>query len=259
MCTGGSLFSGIGGLDLSFSRAGFDIRWQVEIEPFCRAILKKHSAMYWPNAVQHEDVKNVGKHNLESVDVIFGGFPCQPSSLAGYRKGQHDERWLWPEFYRVIREVKPKCVFIENVPGLLSANNGTAFGGILRALARIGFDAEWDSIRAADFGAPHPRKRVYIVAYPKSQRWTRILRFDIQERIKPDSRWETSGSLDTRGHLINALEERLGQPAIFRDDDGLPPWMVRSVTVPILEAYGNGVVPQVVQPIAENIYQALQQ
>src|SRR5512139_2392629 len=100
MLTVGSLFSGIGGLELGLERAGMAVRWQVEIDPYCRKVLAKH----WPDVARYEDVRDVGRHNLEPVDLICGGFPCQPVSLAGKRMGDGDDRWLWPEFIRVVRE-----------------------------------------------------------------------------------------------------------------------------------------------------------
>ena len=164
--TFGSLFAGIGGFDLGLEWAGMECRWQVEINDFCQKVLAKH----WPNVRRYGDVKDCGHHNLEAVDLICGGFPCQPVSVAGKRKGEADERWLWPEFHRIIRELNPRWVLVENVPGLLSTNSGRLFGGILRDLAASGYDAEWDSIPAAAVGAPHLRYRVFIVAYPSQYR-----------------------------------------------------------------------------------------
>ncbi len=188
----GSLFSGIGGLDLGLERAGMEIVWQVEVDDWCRRVLARH----FPNAVRYGDVRKcrgehaaeladaeragaerssppgelgdrrpLGSSQLAPVDLICGGFPCQPVSHAGQRKGADDERWLWPEFRRIIREVRPRWVLVENVPGLLSIDSGRLFGGILADLAALGYDAEWDCIGAADLGAPHLRKRVFIVAH----------------------------------------------------------------------------------------------
>ena len=171
--TVGSLFAGIGGFDLGFERAGFEIRWQVEIDPFCRAVLAKH----WPHVRRYEDVRTVGAE-LAAVDVLCGGFPCQPHSLAGRRAAAADERDLWPEFRRLICELEPRWVVAENVPGILSSDAGRFFGDILRDLAACGYDAEWDCLPASAFGAPHRRDRVWIVAYPNGRRQ--------QERAKRD-------------------------------------------------------------------------
>jgi DNA (cytosine-5)-methyltransferase 1 len=137
--------------------------WQVEIDPYCRKLLECH----FPDAKQYEDVRAVGKHNLESVDVISGGFPCQDISNAGKRAGIDGERsGLWSEYARIIRELRPRYVVVENVAALL----GRGMERVLGDLAAIGYDAEWQSIRASDIGAPHRRERIWIVSYPSSIR-----------------------------------------------------------------------------------------
>lgn len=160
----GSLFSGVGGLDLAAQWAGFETAWFVEKEPFCQQILAKH----WANVPIHGDVFDC--HNLPHVDVVIGGFPCQPFSVAGKRQGSNDERYLLPEMLRIISEVKPYAVLFENVPGFPSLNDGNEFKQLLRALAALGFDAEWGHLRASDSGAPHQRERWFCVAYAHSQR-----------------------------------------------------------------------------------------
>jgi DNA (cytosine-5)-methyltransferase 1 len=159
--TFGSLFSGIGGIDLGLERAGMQCTWQVEKDAFCQKVLAKH----WPNVARYGDVYTVGRDTLAGVDLIAGGFPCQPHSLAGERQASEDERDLWPQFYRIIRELKPRWVLGENVLGLLSSEDGRFFGTILRQLAEAGYDAEWCVLRASDVGAPHQRERVFIVAH----------------------------------------------------------------------------------------------
>ena len=156
----GSLFSGIGGLDLGLERAGMRVVWQVENNPFCRKVLAKH----WPDVPCYEDVKTLTGEELEPVDVICGGFPCQPVSVAGTQKGTDDERWLWPEFNRLLRLLRPRYAILENVPGLFSVSGGQVFGEILRDLHEGGYDAEWDCLPAAAVGAPHLRYRVFIIA-----------------------------------------------------------------------------------------------
>jgi DNA (cytosine-5)-methyltransferase 1 len=150
----GSLFSGIGLLELGLERAGLgSVAWQCEIDPWCRKILARH----WPNAERHDDVKTF---KPRAVDVVCGGFPCQPFSVAGKQKEFDDERWLWPEFSRVIDETKPAIVVAENVPGL----RARGLRVVLADLARLGFDVEWHHFRASDLGAPHERNRIWIVA-----------------------------------------------------------------------------------------------
>lgn len=159
----GSLFSGIGGLELGLESCGLGpVLWQVEHDPFCRSILARH----WPGAARSvSDVRVAGAANLAAVDLICAGFPCQPVSLAGRRKAREDARWLWPEVARIAGELGRPVLFLENVPGLLTADDGRAFGDVLGSLAALGYAAEWDCFRASDVGAPHRRERWFLLAY----------------------------------------------------------------------------------------------
>lgn len=160
----GSLFSGIGGLELGVEAAtGGRVVWQVERDPWCRKVLARH----WPDAVRFDDVCTVGDQ-LAAVDLICGGFPCQPASVAGKRKGMDDDRWLWPQFARIVGVVRPRFVFVENVAGLLTLDDGRAWGSVLGALAALGYDAEWGLFRASDAGAPHRRERLFCLAHADS-------------------------------------------------------------------------------------------
>ena len=168
----GSLFSGIGGIDIGLDLAGFECAWQVEIDDYCRQILDKH----WPEVPKYKDIYEVKGSEVEPVDILCGGFPCQPVSVAGKRSGVDDARWLWDEFYRLICELRPRWVVAENVTGLLSANSGRAFAGVLRDLAEGGYDAVWDVYPAGGpggVGAPHRRERVFIVAHTDSSKQTK--------------------------------------------------------------------------------------
>ena len=158
--TVGSLFAGIGGFDLGLERAGMRSVWQCELDPYCIRVLEKH----WPDVLRVRDVRDVGVGTVPQVDVICGGFPCQPVSFAGLGRAQADERWLWPEFGRVVGELRPRYVIVENVPGLLVRGMGDVLGD----LAALRYDTEWACVRAADVGAPHLRERVWIVAYPQA-------------------------------------------------------------------------------------------
>ena len=160
MLTVGSLFSGIGGFDLGFERAGFKVKWQVEKDEWCKKILTKH----WPNIPKFGDVKEVGAHNLGAVDVICGGFPCQPFSTAGKRKGKEDDRYLWPEMLRIISELQPCWVVGENVAGLVSMG----LDDCLSDLENQGYETQAFIIPACAVNAPHRRDRVWIVAHSKS-------------------------------------------------------------------------------------------
>lgn len=153
----GSLFAGIGGFDLGFDLAGMECAWQVEIDEYCRGILKRR----WPDVRRYVDVREVGRHNLEPVDVICGGFPCQPHSVAGERRGAEDDRNLWPEFIRIVREMEPRYVVAENVPGIIT----TYLDTVLSDLEDAGY-AVWPFIiPACAVNAPHRRERVFIVAH----------------------------------------------------------------------------------------------
>lgn len=167
MMTVGSIFSGIGGIELGLERAGMTIKWQVEIDEYCRETLENH----WPGVKRYGNIKDINWSGVERVDLICGGFPCPPVSTAGKRRGSNDDRWMWPEFIRCIRTLKPRWALVENVRGLLSVNNGREFGEILRDLAESGYDAEWFMLGARDVGAPHRRDRVFIVAHSKCHGW----------------------------------------------------------------------------------------
>lgn len=162
--TVGSLFSGIGGIDLGLERAGMRVIWQSEIDSYASRILAEH----WPGIPNLGDVTQVNWKSVERPDMLCGGFPCQPVSVAGRRKAQEDARWLWPEYARAIRELRPRWVFAENVPGLLTIACGGAAQAVFGTLSELGYDAEWASVPATAFGAPQLRYRVVIVAYPNN-------------------------------------------------------------------------------------------
>jgi DNA (cytosine-5)-methyltransferase 1 len=188
----GSLFSGYGGLDLAVSKlTGAEVAWHCEWEDAPSKILEAH----FSGVPNYRDVSQVDFTQVEPVDILTGGFPCQDLSLAGKRAGLKEgtRSGLWSEFYRAIQEIKPKLVVIENVRGLLSAkaNNGMeytdevlgtlqgkpairALGAVLGDLADIGYDARWSGVRASDAGAPHQRFRVFILAYPISKSRARL-------------------------------------------------------------------------------------
>lgn len=264
----GSLFSGIEGFGLGFDRAGMRCAWQVEIDEFSRGVLAKH----WPEIERHGDVRGCGEYNLQRVDVLCGGFPCQPHSVAGRRMGSGDERWLWPEFNRIICEIKPRWVVVENVRGLLSVNSGREFGIILRDLADNGYDAEWDVLRASDVGAPHRRDRVFLVAHTNSQwesqpqgsisnkwGWDRhgieahITSHNLGKRIQrffsKEIPWFDSFSWCKDVRRIEDLRGRsdIPEPLIRRTRDGIPDYMDR------IRCIGNAVVPQLAEWIGRRI------
>ena len=161
MLSVGSLFSGVGGIDLGLERAGMTVKWHSEIDPYACRVLKKH----WPNTPNLGNIKEIDWATVEPVDVIAGGYPCQPFSTAGKRQGDKDERHLWPYFLRAISELRPRFALLENVRGHLSMG----FDRVLGDLAEIGYDAEWQIVSAASVGAPHRRDRIICVAYPSEQ------------------------------------------------------------------------------------------
>jgi len=164
--TVGSLFAGIGGLDLGAERAGFDVIWQCEKDDYCTRVLNKH----WPDVPVYDDVQTFYTDdgpNPERPDILCGGFPCQDLSYAGKGAGLSGDRsGLWWEFARTIGVVGPEYVVVENVPAL--TNRG--LNAILGWFATHGYDAEWQIVSAAAMGAPHIRERLFIVAYPNSSR-----------------------------------------------------------------------------------------
>jgi DNA (cytosine-5)-methyltransferase 1 len=155
----GSLFSGIGGLDLACEAVGWRCAWQVEIDPFCRAILAKH----WPDVERFEDVRDVGADRLVRVDVVVGGFPCQDISVAGSRRGvtSGTRSRLWFDFLRIVQELGPRGVIVENVGGLAGRDLDTVATGLDGA----GYAVEIARVAASDVGAPHRRIRHFILGF----------------------------------------------------------------------------------------------
>ena len=197
--TFGSLFAGIGGFDLGLERAGMRCEWQVEIDPYARAVLSRH----WPNVRRHEDVRTFPPPEGEwGVDVICGGFPCQDISVAGKGAGLAGARsGLWYEYARIIGELRPRYVIVENVAALLARGMGTVLGD----LSSLGYDAEWHVIPASAVGAPHRRERVWIVAYTNDKGKPDVPVNDESWRGVPESqggtvpdaegeRWRTRGA-----------------------------------------------------------------
>lgn len=233
--TFGSLFAGIGGMDLGLERAGFECRWQVEIDPFCNRVLAKH----WPGVKRYGDIRGIDGSELERVDLIAGGFPCQDVSFMGLGAGLAGERsGLWFEMLRLVRHLRPKFVLVENVSALLARG----MGRVLSDLAALRYDAEWDCLRAGYYLAPHERERIFLLAYPN----------------------QGDGQ---KGMGV----EQIGKSTVFagRDCESFPIWLQASsrfigvddgvpsrVGARERGAYGNAVVPQVTEWIGRRIIEA---
>ena len=204
MLTVGSLFSGIGGLDLGLERAGMEVIWQSEIDPYASKVLAKH----WPKVPNYGNIKEIKWGDVVRPDSICGGYPCQPFSTAGKRNGTDDPRHLWPWVREAISELRPKYAILENVRGHVSLGLNVVLG----EMASIGYDAEWQIVSAASVGAPHRRDRVIIVAYPNGQRpqgssWVQEPETELgrPDLLGSNKGWisGTSNSTDTVGELAN--------------------------------------------------------
>ena len=268
------LFSGIGGFSLGLERTGgFETVAFCEIEPFPRRVLAKH----WPGVPIYEDVTKLTGDILArdgiAVDVVTGGFPCQDLSVAGKQRGMGEgtRSGLWSEIIRLVGELRPRYVIVENVAALLagpSERRGGWFGRVLGDLAECGYDAEWENIPAAALGAPHRRERVWLVAYPacKQNRGVflsglepdviAIAAADTNEvRCKGGTQQPIQGQQYVPAQsLRNATEWISGWPLsasrVCHAHDGIPSRVDR------LTALGNAVVPQIPEIIGRAILAA---
>ncbi len=228
-----SLFSGIGGIDLAAEWAGFETVLFVEIDKYCQKVLRKH----WPDVPIIGDIKDV-KGTDYSATLVTGGFPCQPVSTAGQRKGEEDNRWLWPEMLRVISEVRPAWVVAENVAGLLTMG----ISNLLSEVESRGYGVQTYVIPACALNAPHRRDRIFIVAHTKS--------FNGKGSVSTKSYGEKSQE-QPRGLLSNNgwqnWQDNLSTPLTCGKNDGIP------YRVDRLKCLGNAVVPQQIYPILKAI------
>lgn len=217
-----SLFSGIGGLDLAAEREGFRTVLQVENDDYCQRVLARH----WPEVPRIADIREVTRESVgESVTVLSGGFPCQPFSAAGRRRGTEDDRYLWPEMLRAIRELGPTWVVAENVAGLLSLNGGVEFESVCSDLERAGYEVLPALYPAAGVGAPHRRDRVFVVAHsvldrqPEGRLPIRSGRPQQAEAIASRSSEDVADATQQLPHgSRDAGQRRRGEPANGGDD-----------------------------------------
>ncbi len=249
-----SLFSGIGGIDLAAEWASFRTVGMCERDPYCSRVLAKH----WPDVPVWEDVRDVTRESLHAagiagINLLSGGFPCQDISGAGKKVGIQGARsGLWSEMYRIIGEVRPGYVLVENVAELLIRGLTRVLGD----LASIGYDAEWSVVSACAVGAPHARERLFIVAYPERKPGTpsgvlgrggasfgpghQATEERREGRIRPQVGTATPG-------LPHPWQEAVRESSILRMVDGVPAELDR------LRVLGNAVVPQQVYPILKAI------
>lgn len=245
------LFSGIGGFSLGLERAGgFKTVAFCEIEEFPRSVLAKH----WPEVPCYHDVRDLTAERLAAdgiaVDVITGGFPCQDISVAGKMAGMGEgtRSGLWSEIARLIGELRPRYVIVENVANLLrgpSGQPGGWFGRVLGDLAALRYDAEWENIPASALGAPHRRERVWIVAYPAKIRHAGQLYSGVNS--PGHAPWSAGAP------LLPPYHDGMGDAAdsyTIRRCDGFSPQLDR------LNALGNAVVPQIPEMIGRAILEA---
>lgn len=229
------LFSGIGGFSLGLERTGgFETVAFCEIDPFCRRVLAKH----WPSVPCFEDVTTLRGESVGTVDVICGGFPCQDISAAGKRAGIGGARsGLWKEFGRLVGELRPIFVVVENSAELL----GAGLGDVLGDLASLGYDARWDCVPAAILGAPHGRDRLWLIANAAK----------IAGVHQPDLGQELWSWVSDHGNAWPASPWDAPSAAVCRVDDGIPDRVDRT------GALGNAVVPQIPELIGNAILQSM--
>jgi DNA (cytosine-5)-methyltransferase 1 len=259
------LFSGIGGFSLGLERAGMRTVAFCEIEPYARAVLRKH----WPNVRCYDDVRTITSERLKAdgivPDVICGGFPCQDISWAGQGAGLYGERsGLWAEFARIIGEVRPQYAILENSAALLCRG----LGDLLRDLAGVGYDAEWHCISSADIGAPHARERLWLVAYPTGvrQRQLRWLGSEIDgaqawnihwpgdeppsERMAPGLPNRVERVVALGNSLLPQISELIGRAIMNLDQEDTPtlcmpapwrhvPWHIEEAAAAVRDANGD--------------------
>lgn len=247
--THGSLFSGIGGFDLAAQWMGWQNIFAVEWGKYQQAVLRKN----FPELTIYGDITQFdGTPYRGAVDVLSGGFPCQPFSTAGKRKGTEDNRHLWPEMLRVIREVQPQWVVGENVAGLITWERGLVFEMVCADLEAAAYEVQPMVIPACGIDAPHKRDRIWFVAHSIGSRSKSRQRF---ERIQLEAAFQqkTAETFSTYGEtraaaITNQWREWPTQSPVCRGNDGIPNRVDR------IAALGNAIVPQV----AHRIFQAIQ-
>jgi DNA (cytosine-5)-methyltransferase 1 len=271
----GSLFSGIGGFDLAAEWMNWQNIFHCEWNEFGRKVLNH----YWPNSISYEDITKVDfRPHRGSIDIISGGFPCQPYSAAGKRLGTADDRHLWPEMLRAIQEIQPTWVVAENVLGLVNWNDGLVFHEVQADLEAEGHEVQPYVLPAASVNAPHQRQRVWFVAYRKGESSREELQqrpekgklrgcdsktdatdtdSQLHERRGSEKRPEQAKRYFSTSFRRNTWQNFPTQSPICGGDDGLPTEL-DNITFPkwrneSIKAYGNAIVPQVALQIFKAI------
>ena len=244
------LFSGIGGFSIAFEAASFRTVGFCEVDPVAGAILKKN----WPHVPNFGDVRTITESLQGRVDVITGGFPCQPFSVAGKRRGSIDNRYLWPSMLEVIKHFRPSWFCGENVPGILSMG----LENMLLGLEKASYRSAIFNVPACGVGAQHERERIWILSnrheIRRDDSGTRAYNLERKEAafcFAPGNQWERDAS-----SLCEAFgaKHRRTKPALCRMADGLPGKLDRVR----IAALGNAIVPQVAEIFAKAIYQEIQ-
>lgn len=240
-----SLFSGIGGIDLACHWAGIETVAFCEREPFPQKVLKKH----WPNVPIYDDVCTLTKERLEedgigTIELIHGGYPCQPFSTAGQRKGKEDDRHLWPEMFRLIQAIQPRWFVGENVAGHVSLGLDT----VLSDLDSISYSWETFVIPASAVNAPHRRDRVFVVAHSECCRWPEmVLPHNATNGKQTNKGWSSINAGPLHGK--STWEKWEAESGVLGIGNGFSKGLDR------LRALGNAVVPQQIFPIFAAIKQ----
>jgi DNA-cytosine methyltransferase len=233
------LFEGIGGFSLAARWMGWETVAWCEWNEFGQRILKKH----FPKAEGFGDItKTDFKKYANTIDIVTGGFPCQPYSAAGKRLGKEDDRHLWPEMLRAIREIQPSWVVGENVFGLINWNGGLVFHEIQAELEAEGYEVWAYVLPACAKNAPHRRDRIWFVAHAKGQRLETENKGLTKELVLPEKT-----SMGNNRHLTAEWINRCPDIGTIRTNDGIPYWMDR------IKGLGNAIVPQVAYEIFKSV------
>ena len=232
------LFSGIGGFSLGLERAGpFRTVAFCEQDAYAQRVLRKH----WPDTPIYDDVTTLNPDRLGRIDLVTAGFPCQPASVAGARKGREDDRWLWPEIVRIVRGTRPSWLLLENVRGLLTLESGMVFEDCIADLEAAGYESQSFIIPACAVDAPHRRDRVWIIAHASSVRRYQGAIYEEVDFKEFEQWW--SDDADIFSGIVPSAKGVRGYDGVSRKLD----------TRQRLQLLGNAVVPQVVEQIGRAI------